>query len=334
MIDSAKQDRDSLVGTHPAGLFLYPDKELKHMLFTSEQVSAGHPDKICDQISDAIVDRFLDQDPYAAIRAECAVASGVLFLVSRFASKAAVDITQVARKVIRKAGYEDVDFNSKTCSILTSIKELPTDEAARFDAASLSDEQIEAIHVQQQGTFFGYACNQSVSLMPLPIHLAHKLAMQIDMLREQRILPCLAPDGKTQVSVEYVDLKPIRIHSVSVCVSLSQAQSSSRDPRGLKEDIREAVVMPALQNEPVQVDERTKFFLNPEGVHMVGGTLGALLTGVFASTIINSAIPALTLSPDSAGGLLYGNAALMWNCLLYTSPSPRDRTRSRMPSSA
>lgn len=243
----------------------------KDFIFTSESATAGHPDKLCDQISDAIVDRFLEQDPYAAIRAECAVASGVLFLVSRFASKAAVDITQVARKVIRKAGYEDVDFNSKTCSILTSIKELPTDEAARFDAASLSDEQIEAIHVQQQGTFFGYACNQSVSLMPLPIHLAHKLAMQIDMLREQRILPCLAPDGKTQVSVEYVDLKPIRIHSVSVCVSLIHAQSSLGDPRRLKEDIREAVVTPALQNEPVPVDERTKFFLNPEGVHMVGG---------------------------------------------------------------
>jgi len=243
----------------------------KDFIFSSESATAGHPDKLCDQISDAVVDRFLEQDPCAAIRAECAVASGVLFLVSRFASKATVDITQVARKVIRKAGYEDVDFNSKTCSILTSIKELPTDEAARFDAASLSDEQIEAIHVQQQGTFFGYACNQSASLMPLPIRLAHKLAMQIDMLREQKILPDLAPDGKTQVSVEYVDLKPIRIHSVSVCVSLSQAQSSSRDPRGLKEDIREAVVMPALQNEPVQVDERTKFFLNPEGVHMVGG---------------------------------------------------------------
>jgi S-adenosylmethionine synthetase len=243
----------------------------KDFIFTSESATAGHPDKLCDQISDAIVDRFLEQDPYAAIRAECAVASGVLFLASRFASNATVDIAQVARKVIRKAGYEDVDFNSQTCSILTSIKELPTDESVRFDAASLSDEQIEAVHIQQQGTFFGYACNQSASLMPLPIWMAHKLAMRIDTLREQKILPYLAPDGKTQVSIEYVDFKPSRVHSVSVCVSLVQTQRFKHDPLSLKRDIREAAIMPAFRDEPVQVDERTKFFLNPEGVQMVGG---------------------------------------------------------------
>ena len=240
-------------------------------IFTSESATAGHPDKLCDQISDAVVDRFLEQDPCAVIRAECAIASGVLFLASRFASKAVVDITQVARKVIRKIGYEDEDFNSQTCSILTSIKELPAYESVRFEASTLTDEQIEAIQVKQQGTFFGYACNQTVGLMPLPIWMAHKLAMRIDAMRQQKTLPYLAPDGKTQVSIEYADLKPTRVHSVSVCTTLIQKERSVRDPLKLKEDIRESVIIPAFRDEVVQVDDKTKFFLNPEGVLMIGG---------------------------------------------------------------
>ncbi len=242
----------------------------KDFIFTSESATAGHPDKLCDQISDAIVDRFLEQDPFSVIRAECAVASGVLFLASRFASKATVDVAQVARKVISKAGYEHEDFNSKTCSILTSIKELRPDDSVHFDAESLTDEEIEGLHVKQQGTFFGYACNQSGPLMPLPIYLAHKLAMRIDFVRQTKALPYLAPDGKTQVSVEYHDRRPSRIHSVSICTTLLQPERV-RALLTLKEDIRNAVIEPVFKDEPVKPDDRTKIFLNPEGVLMVGG---------------------------------------------------------------
>lgn len=239
-------------------------------VFTSESATAGHPDKLCDQISDAIVDRFLEQDPYAVIRAECAVASGVLFLASRFASKATVDVAQVARKVISRAGYEHEDFNSKTCSILTNIKELRPDDSVLFDAATLSEEEIEGLHVKQQGTFFGYACNQSAVLMPLPIWLAHRLAMRIDAVRQQKSLPYLAPDGKTQVSVEYRDRRPVRIHSISICTTLIQSERL-RALLTLKEDIRQAVIGPVFQEEGVRPDERTRILLNPEGVLMVGG---------------------------------------------------------------
>jgi S-adenosylmethionine synthetase len=242
----------------------------KNFIFTSESATAGHPDKLCDQISDAIVDRFLEQDPSAVIRAECAVASGVLFLASRFSSKATVDVAQVARKVISKVGYDREDFNSKTCSILTSIKELPADDSVIFDAEALTEEEIEGFHVKQQGTFFGYACNQTAALMPMPIWLAHKLAMRIDAVRQQKALPYLAPDGKTQVSIEYVDRKPSRIHSISICTTLIQPERV-KALLTLKSDIRNAVIEPSFRDEAVQPDERTKFFVNPEGVLMVGG---------------------------------------------------------------
>ncbi len=242
----------------------------KHSIFTSESATAGHPDKLCDQISDAIVDRFLEQDPYSVIRAECAVASGVLFLASRFSSKATVDVAQVARKMISRVGYDREDFNSRTCSILTSIKELAPDASAVFDAEDLTEDEIEGLHVKQQGTFFGYACSQAASLMPLPIWLAHKLAMRIDTVRQQKTLPYLAPDGKTQVSVEYINRKPSRIHTISICTTLIQPERV-RALLTLKGDIREAVIEPAFKDEVVRPDDRTRFFLNPEGVLMVGG---------------------------------------------------------------
>jgi len=252
----------------------------KDFIFTSESATSGHPDKLCDQISDAIVDHFLEQDPYSVIRAECAVATAVLFIASRFASKATVDIAQVARKVIKKVGYEHEDFNSKTCSILTSTKELPPDDSVHFDAAGLSEQEIEDIHVQQQGTFFGYACNQTAALMPLPIWLAHKLAMRIDTARQQKLLPYIAPDGKTQVSIEYVDRRPYRIHNVSICTTLTQSQRPGPTPRSLNEAIREIVIAPVFRDEPIRLDDKTKLFVNPEGVLMVGGpTVHSGLTG-------------------------------------------------------
>jgi len=238
-------------------------------IFASESATGGHPDKLCDQISDAIVDHFLEQDPRAKIRAECAVSTAVLFLAARFASKATVDVAQVARKIIKKAGYEHEDFNSRTCSILTSLKELPPNGSLGFDEQALSDEEIDRIHVKQQGTFFGYACSQTPSLMPSPIMLAHKLAMRIDSVRQQKLLPYLAPDGKTQVGIEFRDRKPWRIHSLSIAVT--QLVGSIQEPKKISEDIREVVIEPLFQDEPVRPDERTKVFINPEGVMMLGG---------------------------------------------------------------
>jgi len=241
----------------------------RNFIFASESATGGHPDKLCDQISDAIVDRFLDQDPRSKIRAECAVSTAVLFIAARFSSKATVDVAHVARKVIKKAGYEHEDFNSKTCSILTSLRELPPHESPDLDEQGLSDEAIDRIHVKQQGTFFGYACRQTASLMPLPITLAHKLAMKIDSVRQQKLLPYLAPDGKTQVGIEYRDRKPFRIHSLSIAVT--QIEGSAQQPVKIADDIQEVVIKPIFQDEPVRPDHETKVFINPEGVMMLGG---------------------------------------------------------------
>jgi S-adenosylmethionine synthetase len=241
----------------------------KDFIFTSESATEGHPDKICDQISDAVVDRFLEEDPYSVVRAECAVANGVLFLASRFSSRAKVDFARVARKVIDKIGYVQPDFNSKTCSILTSLKELPPDEHCCFDAEALSEAAINRIHVRQQGTFFGFACNQTPSLMPLPIYLAHKLAMKLDAARHQQALPYVAPDGKTQVGIEYRDRRPYRIHSVSIATTLDGASSPAA--RQVHDDIRDLVITAAFQDEPIGPDAKTHVNVNPEGVTMVGG---------------------------------------------------------------
>ncbi|MGC9194998.1 MAG: methionine adenosyltransferase [Syntrophobacteraceae bacterium] len=240
-----------------------------NFIFASESATEGHPDKLCDQISDAIVDRFLDQDPLAKIRAECAVSTAVLFIAARFASSAAVDVGQVARKVIRKAGYVHQDFNSTTCSILTSLKELPPDGSRSRDDSLLTDEEINRIHVKQQGTFFGYACGQTDSLMPLPITLAHKLAMRIDSVRQQQMIGYLAPDGKTQVGIEYRNRKPARIYSLGIAVS--QLSGSAQPFRKVSDDIVQAVIEPAFKHEAVRPDQDTKIFINPEGVTMLGG---------------------------------------------------------------
>lgn len=238
-------------------------------IFASESVTGGHPDKLCDQISDAIVDRFLEQDPEGKVRAECAVANAVLFIAARFASRATVDVAQVARKIIRKVGYEYEDFNGKTCSILTSLKEGPPDDSTRFDERTLSDAEMDRVLVKQQGTLFGYACNQTPSLMPLPITLAHKLAMRIDQVRQEKLLPYLAPDGKTQVGVGYRGRTPSTIQSVSIAVT--QLPRLIQDSRKLSGDIREAVIDPVFKDEPVRPDDRTTMFINPEGVVMLGG---------------------------------------------------------------
>lgn len=236
---------------------------------TSESVTDGHPDKICDQISDAIVDRFLESDPRARVVAECAVSLSVLFIAARFASHVKVDFPNVARKVIRRIGYVDHEFNFKTCSILTSLKEMVPEQDSAFDEATMTDEEIDRIPVSEQVTVFGFACNQSPTLMPLPVWLSHRLAKRLADVRLDGTLAYLAPDGTTQVGVEYRDREPRRIHSLTINASQNERTYPRIDV--LREDIRNAVIEPVFADQVVRPDADTRVFINLGGPLKLGG---------------------------------------------------------------
>jgi S-adenosylmethionine synthetase len=229
-------------------------------IFTSESVTRGHPDKLCDQVSDATVDAFLRQDPLAHVVAECAIATGVLFIAARFAAQASVDIPALARGVIAEAGYTGNGFDARACSILTSFTAL--DASARADGASRRDDAPAG----EQVNAFGYACRETPALMPLPIWLAHRLARELDAARA-RGAEFLAPDGKTQVAVEYDDGKPVRIHSVT----LTAATLERPKPGVLEDALRELVIAPAFRDEPLGPRGSTKVHINPGGPYLVGG---------------------------------------------------------------
>jgi S-adenosylmethionine synthetase len=247
-------------------------------MFTSESVTEGHPDKLCDQISDAVIDHFLQQDPYAKIIAECAVSTAIVFIAARFHSTATVDFPNIARQVINQIAYDQHAFNGKTCSVVTSLKELPEDAIPPVDEMMLSDEEIERIPVKNQVTVFGFACTQTPALMPLPIWLAHKLARKLTSVRLRKALPYLAPDGKTQVGIEYRKRRPARIHSITVIAS--QNRPDTPDLARFRDEIREAVIDPVFADEAIRPDERTRIFVNPEGPFVVGGpSIHSGLTG-------------------------------------------------------
>lgn len=250
----------------------------KDYIFTSESATEGHPDKLCDQISDSIIDHFLKQDPFSRVIAECAVATSIVFIAVRFASIAVVDFSSIARDTINRIGYTHPTFNAKTCSIITNIKELPFDEHVRVDERNLTEEEIANIPVKNQVTVFGFACNQTPSLMPLPIWLAHKLARKLTSVRLQKVLPYLAPDGKTQIGVEYKERKPYRIHSITVIAS--QLLPEQPSIKKLYDDIYETVIIPAFFDEDIKPDNRTFIFINPDGPFITGGpSIHSGLTG-------------------------------------------------------
>lgn len=240
----------------------------KDFMFTSESVTEGHPDKLCDQISDAIVDRFLQHDPCARIVAECAVANSIVFIAARFAATVTVDIPSLARQVIAMTGYDHPAFNSKSCSIMTSLSEHPSGGCS-FPDRELTDEEIEAVPVRNQVTLFGFACSQTPPLMPLPIYLAHRLSRRLTSVRLQKILPYLAPDGKTQVGIEYRNGLPSRIHSLSVIAS--QQPSGASEIARLRDEVLETVVKAAFIDEPIKPDHKTEIFINTEGPLVIGG---------------------------------------------------------------
>src|SRR5918996_6158143 len=222
----------------------------KDFMFTSESVTEGHPDKLCDQISDAIVDRFLQQDPASAIIAECGVSTAIVFIAARFAATTSVDIPDVARQTITLIGYEQPDFNGKTCSVITSLQEMPADERRWVDDKDLPEKEMDRLTVKNQATVFGFACNQTPALMPLPIWLAHRLARRLTSVRLQRLLPYLTADGKTQVGVEYRDRRPYRIHSITVIASQNLPPAAGGpDGKQLQDDLKEAVIDFVFQEE-------------------------------------------------------------------------------------
>jgi len=242
----------------------------KDFVFTSESVTEGHPDKLCDQISDAIVDHFLALDPFSRIIAECAVSTSIVFLAARFDSRAVVDFTRLAREVISQVGYNKSAFNAKSCSIITSLKELPSEEGNFVqDEKTMSDEEIERRPVKNQVTVFGFACNHTAASMPLPIWLAHKLSRKLSSVRLQKILPYLEPDGKTQVGIEFADRKPVRVHSITIIAS--QNRQDSTELKTLSDDIRETVILPVFQDEEIKPDDKTRIFINPDGPFLTGG---------------------------------------------------------------
>lgn len=237
-------------------------------IFISESVTEGHPDKLCDQISDAVIDQFLHDDPYSRAVVECAVSTGIVFIAARYRSGAIVDIPHIARRVISQVGYDQKDFNAKTSSIMTSLNEM-SNGPAPADERTLSEDAIEAVTAKNQANVFGYACNQTVAYMPLPIWLAHKLARRLSAVRLTRELPYLRPDAKTQVGVEFRNRRPARIHSITLLAA--HAPTGTPKPDQLREELRAHVIKPVFFDEPIQPDENTRVFVNPEGPFNVGG---------------------------------------------------------------
>ena len=252
------------------------------VLFTSESVTEGHPDKVCDQISDAILDALLEQDPMSRVACETCTTTGIVMVMGEISTKAYVDIQKTVRDTVREIGYTrgKYGFDADTCGVITTIDEQSSDIAMGVDKAleakenNMTDEEIDAIGAGDQGMMFGFATNETEEYMPYPISLAHKLARQLTKVRKDGTLSYLRPDGKTQVTVEYDDGKPSRLDAVVL--------STQHDPDITQEQIHEDIkrevfdkILPADM-----VDDETKFFINPTGRFVIGGPHGdAGLTG-------------------------------------------------------
>lgn len=250
---------------------------MEKLLFTSESVTEGHPDKMCDQISDGILDALLEQDPMSRVACETAVTTGLVVVMGEITTSAYVDIQKIVRETIREIGYDRAKygFDCDTCGVITAIDEQSVDIALGVDRAleakenKMSDEEIDAIGAGDQGMMFGFASNETEEYMPYPIALAHKLALQLTKVRKEGTLSYLRPDGKTQVTVEYDENgKPIRLDAVVLSTQHDEAVSQEQ----IHADIRKYVFDVVLPAE--MVDAETKFFINPTGRFVIGGPHG------------------------------------------------------------
>ncbi len=261
----------------------------KNFLFTSESVTEGHPDKVCDQISDAILDEFLTKDRQSRVAAETTVTTGMALVCGEITADCYVDIPQVVRNTIKNIGYtgsESGGFDADTCSVLTSIDEQSTDigngvnkafetRATNADTSCIETEELGA---GDQGIMFGFACDETPELMPLPISLAHKLSYRLAQIRKQGIVNYLRPDGKSQVTVEYVDGKPSRIHTILLSTQHNPVINGISDNHEIqniiKRDLKEFVIDSVFENESIKPDSETIILINPSGRFVIGGPQG------------------------------------------------------------
>ena len=246
----------------------------KTRLFTSESVTEGHPDKMCDQISDAILDAIISRDKDARVACETAVCTGMVFVMGEIFTSCYVDIQSIVRDTVREIGYTRAKFgfDADTCAVLTSINEQSPDIAMGVDNSSEykadGSDAADRIGAGDQGMMFGYACNETKELMPLPIMLAHKLTRRLTDVRKDGVLDYLLPDGKSQVTVEYADGKAARVDTVVV----STQHTANVTTEKLRADVKEKVILPVIP--PEFIDEKTKFIINPTGRFEIGGPYG------------------------------------------------------------
>lgn len=248
---------------------------MQKRIFTSESVTEGHPDKVCDQISDGVLDAILAQDPKARVACECCATTGMVMVMGEISTECYVDIPHVARDTICRIGYDKPEsgFNGHTCAVLTAIDEQSGDIAMGVNS---SFDDADTLGAGDQGMMFGYACNETKTLMPLPHYLASRLAERLSKVRKDGIMPNLRPDGKTQVSVRYVNGVPTQVEKVVI----STQHSEETDPAELREALKRNVIDPVFGAEGVTVADDLELYVNPTGRFVVGGPMGdAGLTG-------------------------------------------------------
>lgn len=247
---------------------------MKKWLFTSESVTEGHPDKMCDQISDSILDAILEQDPNGRVACETSTTTGLVLVAGEISTSCYIDIPKIVRKTIENIGYTNAEFgfDYKTCAVITAIDEQSSDIAMGVDnAAEYKKDHIDVNDITgagDQGMMFGFACNETPELMPMPIYLAHKLSRKLSAVRKDGTLDYLRPDGKTQVTIEYHDNKPVRIDTIVV----STQHSPDVEISTIEKDIKEYVIKTTVPSH--LLDENTKYYINPTGRFVIGGPQG------------------------------------------------------------